>query len=106
MFGVPRSSNPVPKKKDYVIPLIRKVVWRGVEEGEGGKTEGVSGGVSNTDQAKTNEKLTLDKEAAKAILSGMEICIMISRICNQSLYAGMFHNAHNICVNFFLSSSP
>ena len=82
---MPRSSNPVPKKKDYVIPLIRKVVWRGVEEGEGGNTEGVvSGGVSNTDQAKTNEKLTLDKEAAEAILSGMEICICImkSRICN------------------------
>jgi hypothetical protein len=54
----------VPKKKDYVIPLIRKVVWRGVEEGEGGNTEGVvSGG---------NEKLTLDKEAAEAILSDLK----------------------------------
>ena len=69
------SSNPVPKKKEYVIPLIRKVKWR-VEEGEGGG----SGGASETDQVKTDEEMALDKEAAEAILSGTSLSTVVLSI--------------------------
>ena len=66
------SSNPVPKKKEYVVPLIRKVIWRGVGEGGGGEEkEGEGEGISQNDQVKMEERLALDKEAAKAIISGI-----------------------------------
>ena len=53
----------MPKKKEYVVPLIRKVIWRR-------ETEGGAGGGATSDAIKTEEELSLDKEAAKAIISG------------------------------------
>ena len=61
----------MPKKKEYVIPLIRKVVWRGVGEGEGAKMEGKNERDTKTDHVKADEELALDKEAAEAIISGI-----------------------------------
>ena len=67
------------KKKEYIIPLIRKVVWRGVSEGEkrGGETGseggGGSDGVSANHSEKSEAELSLDREAAKAIVTGNNV---------------------------------
>ena len=50
------------KKKDYYIPLIKKVNWRIPSHQQGAN--------SNKDTSKSKEELELDKEAAVAIMKG------------------------------------
>ena len=56
------------EKKEYVVPLIRNVVWRRVDDGGGEKKGGTQDAA--TADAKSETDLSLDKEAAEAILSG------------------------------------
>ena len=63
-YNVPQlccSQNPKPveKKKDYYIPLIKKVNWRVPKHQQ-----------SSQDNTKSEEELTLDQEAAAAIMKG------------------------------------
>ena len=67
------SSKPVAKKKEYVVPLILKTVWRkeGEKEGEGERGKGGGTGASTKESVKTESERALDKEAAEAIVKGM-----------------------------------
>ena len=68
------SSKPV-VKKEYVVPLIRKVVWR-VDSGKGGGEKeggGVGSGPSGEDLVKSELELERDREAAEAIVSGIAV---------------------------------
>ena len=56
------------QKKEYVVPLIRNVVWRRVDDSGGEKKGGTQDAA--TADAKSETVLSLDKEAAEAILSG------------------------------------
>lgn len=58
------SSKPVAKKKEYVVPLIRKIVWRGLNNDNEGDSMSVN------ESVKSEAELALDKEAAEAIMSG------------------------------------
>lgn len=82
------SSKPV-VKKEYVVPLIRKVVWRGVggDSGKrGGDKEGGGdcSGQSGEDLAKSKLELERDKEAAEAIVSG-KLCKTIQVFMSGSV---------------------
>ena len=50
-------ARPV-EKKDYYVPLIKKVNWRGPSHQQGAQSN------------KSEEELELDKEAAAAIMKG------------------------------------
>ena len=71
-------------KKEYVIPLIRKVVWRGVDDGgkrEGGEKGREGGGSGVNSSEKSEAELSLDREAAEAIMTGtilqrVKICLV------------------------------
>ena len=56
-------------KKEYVVPLIRKVVWRDSGKREGENEE--DGGLSGEDLVKSKLELERDKEAAEAIVAGI-----------------------------------
>lgn len=73
------SSKPV-VKKEYVVPLIRKVVWRGVG-GDSGKRGGEKEGDSGEDLVKSKLELERDKEAAEAIVAGIAIVIQVYMQC-------------------------
>ena len=77
------SSKPVAKKKEYIVPLIRKVVWRGV--GDGGKGGGEGGvGTSTEGPVKSDIELALDREAAEAIVTGAIIYIQWNLVNSNS----------------------
>ena len=61
-------------KKEYVVPLIRKVVWRGVDDRgkTGGGEKGREGGGTGANGTEKSEaELSLDREAAEAIMTGI-----------------------------------
>ena len=65
------------------MPLIRKVVWRGVE-GDSGKRGGEKeedGGLSGEYLVKSKLELERDKEAAEAIVAGIPIVIQVYMQC-------------------------
>lgn len=64
-------------KKEYVVPLIRKVVWRGVggDSGKRGVKKEGGGGGSGDDLVKSKLELERDKEAAEAIVSGIAMSL-------------------------------
>ena len=65
------SSKP-PAENEYVIPLIHRTIWRhpGKEQGREGAPGGAPGG---EEKVKTEDELTLDREAAEAIVNGKYI---------------------------------
>ena len=69
-----RSSKPVAKKKEYVVPLIRKVVWRGVSDSEGrGQERAGENSTAGGGSEKSQAELALDEEAAQAIVAGIYV---------------------------------
>lgn len=62
------SQNPKPleKKKDYVVPLIKKVNWRVPTHQKDAQS-------NKEGDKKSEEELALDKEAAAAIIKGLPL---------------------------------
>ncbi len=68
---VSRSLKPKPEKQEFVVPLIRKNVWRmpaGRREGSGSSGTDKEGGGGGGE--KCEEEMKLEREAAEAIMRG------------------------------------
>lgn len=67
MFSCSQNPKPLEKKKEYVVPLIKKVNWRVSshrKEADASKDPLIT---------KSEEELALDKEAADAIRKGKSL---------------------------------
>lgn len=65
LSSCPPSLEPRPKEKEFVVPLIRKNVWRIPQKRE------KDGSRSSGRERKSEEERALDKEAAEAIMKGV-----------------------------------
>ena len=66
MFSCSQNPKQLEKKREYVVPLIKKVNWRLPSHRRGAADAG-----KETLVTKSEEELALDREAAAAIRKGI-----------------------------------
>ena len=63
---ISQKPKPLEKKKEYIVPLIKKVNWRVPSRHQKDVTE-------SNKETKSEEEIALDKEAAAAIMKGVSL---------------------------------